>query len=359
MINTTAAPLQLQLTGPGATSEATPREVQAQTKSSQLKDMRKKRKEGLDQTSGRKPLRTPRTPRDAEIQHVKDGLDKVLDRPHCSTPDSAPDGTITQDTCGTNTTETWTLQVQHQDPAICDARSEDQDQSTAGTELRSKLCKEALIPLHAATESGSEPTTLTPSTVSLGASSSARSPMVYNLAAADRETPVLNAEFTAQLLKANLGFYAEPLARLGVEDLSDVDFLSDKELWPLGMRLVHVRKLRALAAGEVLTGADSEEAPPQEDAQEEVLPCVHIPARATESAQAVDEDSALLRKKEADVSGAENVTQDSEETAEVEATAARSPRSLGYAKGALVKARQHQIVLGTLPVDPANPDDEA
>lgn len=76
----------------------------------------------------------------------------------------------------------------------------------------------------------------------------------YDLAMADRETPALAAEFTAELSKVDLEHFAEPLARLGVEAARDVAYLSDKELVRMGMRLVQRRKLRALSAS-----ADGEE----------------------------------------------------------------------------------------------------
>jgi hypothetical protein len=258
----------------------------------------------------------------------------------CFTEESAPDGTGTV----TEEASTWKSDVPEQpqhDTSL-------QDEPVAGG--RSKFSKAVLRPLQAATENGSTSETLTPSPSS-GRSpvvvydlAADRSPVVYDLASEDHEMPPLPAEFLTQLSDANLDNFAGALAHLGVESISDLHFLEDRELKRIGMRLVHIRKLRALALGELLGEHDIEETadadavfgaetfPIASDEEDHFIPWKVAPVASPPA-------------EEADASAPGVIV-----TPRDRGVSPRSPRSpRSYAKGPYVKAMQHQILNGASP----------
>jgi hypothetical protein len=144
-----------------------------------------------------------------------------------------------EEPCGTETEQACVWRAEEQE------QSKDELVTTSSDEWHSTPSKEASV-------------TLSYNDVEEDVNESG-STMFFDLAAADREMPALAAEFTAQLVQADLGNFAEPLARLGVEAARDVGFLSDKELVRMGMRLVQRRKLRAISAGKEEEEEDGEE----------------------------------------------------------------------------------------------------
>jgi hypothetical protein len=140
-----------------------------------------------------------------------------------------------EEPCGSDGTETLTEQAW-----LCQHDQQEQ----------SKDSPRSLPPCDAgacANENRSIPTDLDPlASAWLAGQGQQAAPVMFDLAAADGEVPALAAEFTAQLSEVDLGNFAEPLARLGVEAARDVAYISDKELGRMGMRLVQRRKLRAM-----------------------------------------------------------------------------------------------------------------
>jgi hypothetical protein len=167
-----------------------------------------------------------------------------------------------EEPCGSDGTETlaeqaWLCALDEQ----VQSKDGQKELIAATTPDKECLLSDTLSPLPVSdvgervSENGSIPGDRTPTASPVGHARQA-APIMFDLAAADGEIPALAAEFTGQLSEVDLGDFAEPLARLGVEAACDVAYISDKELSRIGMRLVQRRKLRAMASSGQEDGED-------------------------------------------------------------------------------------------------------